>query len=88
MSSQLDYHRARVRANARLQSILQRKLSAPQILDSGRYRAERGRNVYSPSGYEVGRWVEPSRRDTNMKMRYDLLRNQRDFIQGTRRETA
>jgi len=86
MSSQLDYHRERVRANARIQGVLQRKLSAPQILDSGRYSAERG-GGYSAAGYEVGKWVQPSRQDTNMKTKMQLMQRQKRFIQGTKRSS-
>jgi len=86
--SQLDHHRERVQANARIQGVLQRKLSAPQILDAGRYSAEKGSGGYSAAGYEVGKWVQPSGRDTNMKTKMQLMQRQKRFIQGTKRETS
>jgi len=71
-------HRERVSAmNARV-SRLQRKTLPPQILDKERYQVERTGDItgkYHQPGYEVGHWVKPDPRDTDMKIRRELINN-------------
>jgi hypothetical protein len=70
-------HRERVSGMNARASRLQKKTLPPQVLDAPRFQRENvaAAGAYVQPGYEVGHWVKPDPRDTDMKIRRELINN-------------
>jgi len=70
-------HRSAVEGTQERSRRLQRKTLPPQVLDHTRAAIQQKdgitENRYPQAGYEVGHWVQPDERDTDMKMRTELI---------------
>jgi hypothetical protein len=70
-------HRSAVEGTQERSRRLQRKTLPPQVLDHTRAAIQQKAGItdnrYPQAGYEVGHWVQPDERDTDMKMRTELI---------------